>query len=267
MPATSEEACVEELEARTEQRSIQSIEVGFRLIRALEEAGGKMPLKALAAKAGMAPGKAHVYAVSFLRLGLIVQDPATGHYGLGPYAIQLGQAALRQVNIAEVGRAHLDALHQRFQLPTYISIWGRMGPFIIIKNDGDLPTPVSIRVGFVFPVLTTATGAIFLAYSPDAVTREVVAKEGSLHRDLLERLTEVRARVLEQGFAASGGHLFRGFSAIAAPVFDHEGGLAGAVTMLGIATFMDPKPGSAMVTAVQETAALIGAQLGAPKRP
>lgn len=249
-------------DTRLEQRSIQSIDVGFRLIRALEEAGCKLPLKTLAARAEMPPGKAHVYAVSFMRLGLVTQDPATGHYGLGPYAIQIGQAALRQVDIVEAGRPYLDTLHQAFQLPTYISIWGRMGPFIIVKNDSDLPTPFSIRTGFVFPLLTTATGAIFFAFAREAAIDDLVAKEGLVHPDLMQGLGETRRQVVEQGFAVSGGALFRGFSAIAAPVFDHEERLAGAVTMLGIATLMDTQPSSGMVAAVLETAARIGAALG-----
>ncbi len=251
-------------DVKLEQRSIQSIEVGFRLIRALEEAGCRLPLKTLAAKADMPPAKAHVYAVSFMRLGLMTQDPVTGRYGLGPYAIQIGQSALRQLNIGEVGRPYLDSLHQAFRLPTYISIWGRMGPFIVVKNDSDLPTPFSIRTGFVFPLLTTATGAIFFAFSREGAIDNLVAREGLVHPDLLEGLAETRQRVIDQGFAVSGGTLFRGFSAIAAPVFDHEAKLAGCVTMLGIATLMDAREGSPMVAAVLDTAASIGAQLGYP---
>ena len=249
-------------EHRPEQRSIHSIEVGFRLIRVLEEARGKLALKTLSALADMPPGQAHLYLVSFMKLGLVVQDPATSHYGLGPYALQLGISALHQVNLADVARGPLEELHLRFELPTYISIWGRMGPFILLKQETELPTPFSIRVGFVFPLLTTATGSVFLAHLPARATQSLIEAEGRVNPDLLARAELIRDEVREQGYAASRGDLFRGFSALAAPVFDHEGSLAGAVSMLGVATLMDAKPTSPMVAAIRSAAAAISDSLG-----
>ena len=250
------------MDEKPEQRSIQSIEVGFRLIRVLEEAGGKLPLKTLSARADMPPGKAHLYLVSFTRLELVVQDPVSGHYGLGPYALQLGLAALRQINIVDVARQPLEELHQRFELPTYLSIWGRMGPFTLLKHETELPTPFSIRVGFVFPLLSTATGNIFLAHMPEQQTRALVEAEGRVNPDLQARADTIRKEVREAGYAVSGGLIFRGFSGLSAPVFDHEGGLAGAITMLGVATLMDTKRTSPMVKAVQAAARAISDSLG-----
>ena len=250
------------MDARPEQRSIQSIDVGFRLIRVLEEAGAKLPLKTLSARADMPPGKAHLYLVSFMRLGLVVQDPSTGQYGLGPYAIQLGLAALRQINVADVARAPLDALHQRFELPTYLAIWGRMGPFILSKQEAELPTPFSIRMGFIFPLLSTATGNVFLAHLPPQQTQSLVEAEGRVNPDLLAQADIIRHDVRHAGYAASGGLLFRGFSALSAPIFDHEGSLAGAITILGVSVQIDPRPDSLMVNALISAAREVSRGIG-----
>ena len=72
------------------QRGIQSVEVGGQLLRALAHHGRPMALKDLAREAGMTPAKAHPYLVSFGKLGLIEQTNASGHYGLGALAMQLG---------------------------------------------------------------------------------------------------------------------------------------------------------------------------------
>lgn len=66
------------------QRSIQSIEVGFELVRALEVANTPLSLKDLAGTAGMPASKAHLYLVSFKRGGLVTQEPESGRYLLGP---------------------------------------------------------------------------------------------------------------------------------------------------------------------------------------
>ena len=66
------------------QRSIQSIEVGMRVLDVLTEAGQALPLKEVAQRAAMPPGKAHPYLVSFMNVGLVKQHPLTGLYELGP---------------------------------------------------------------------------------------------------------------------------------------------------------------------------------------
>jgi DNA-binding IclR family transcriptional regulator len=251
---------------RPEQRHIQSIEVGFRLIRVLAEAGGKLSLKTLSARAEMPPGKAHLYLVSFMRVGLVVQDAATMHYGLGPYALQLGVAALEQLSLPDLARPPLERLNARFELPAYLSLWGRMGPFIAVKFDAELPTPFTIRVGFVFPLLSTATGNIFLAHMPTRETDPLVAREAKLDPELAGRRDAIITQVRKEGLAISKGHLFRGFSAIAAPIFDHTGALAGCITVLGIGSQIDRSPTGPVASQVRQAARDVSLQLGNPDR-
>src|SRR5688572_17116037 len=92
------------------KRRIQSIDVGFRLIRVLEAASGKLPLSKVSELADMPASKAHLYMASFVQAGLVEQDPVTMRYGLGPYALQLGAAAMRQLDVAQVSREALDGL-------------------------------------------------------------------------------------------------------------------------------------------------------------
>lgn len=244
------------------QRSIQSIEVGFRLIHVLEKASAALPLKTLAARADMTPAKAHLYLVSFTRLGLVAQDARSGHYGLGPYAMQLGHAAIRQLDILSIAHAPLEHLQKTFDLPAYLSIWGAGGPFSVLKFDADLPTPLTIKVGFAFPLLGTATGRIFLAYLPERITGKLAREESALHPELAARRDEITASVLRDGLSISEGYLFRGFSAISAPVLDHTGALAAAVTIIGAASGMDRAPQGRMAQAVKDAGRKISAGLG-----
>ena len=66
-------------EEEKERRGIQSIEVGGQLLVALADSGSAMSLKQLAEAAHMTPAKAHPYLVSFGKLGLVTQDPASAH--------------------------------------------------------------------------------------------------------------------------------------------------------------------------------------------
>src|SRR5690606_930861 len=85
------------LTANDGRRSIQSVETGFPLLAALVESARPMTLRDLAAAAGMTSAKAHPYLVSFVRVGLVQQDPATGQYDLGPFALQMGLVSLQRL--------------------------------------------------------------------------------------------------------------------------------------------------------------------------
>ena len=76
---------------------IQSIEVGFKLLQAPALSPRAMMLRDLAAAADMNPAKAHC-TVSFQRLGTVAQDPVSGRYDLGPFALQLGLAGLNRLD-------------------------------------------------------------------------------------------------------------------------------------------------------------------------
>jgi DNA-binding IclR family transcriptional regulator len=55
---------------RTLQQGIQSIEVGARVLFALEQARGPLALSEVARRSGMQPGKVHRYLVSLVRVGV-----------------------------------------------------------------------------------------------------------------------------------------------------------------------------------------------------
>ena len=119
-----------------QQRSIQSIEIGFGLISVLERAEGALALKELALRAGMTASKAHFYLVSFKRVGLVAQSEVTGLYSLGRYALSLGLSALRRLDLVEISREAMRALSEEINESVFLSVWGNRGPTFVFKVDG-----------------------------------------------------------------------------------------------------------------------------------
>lgn len=77
---------------------------------------------------------------------------------------------------------------------------------------------------------------------------------GNIVPDLLTRKQAITAKVKKDGFAISDGHLFRGFSAISAPIFDHTAALAGSITLLGLGAQIDRSPKGPLVSEVLDVA-------------
>jgi DNA-binding IclR family transcriptional regulator len=249
--------------ARGERRGIQSIELGFALIRELSSAQGKVPLKVLAASVNMSPSKAHLYLVSFLRLGLVTQDPVTARYGLGPAAIQLGVAAINQLNVVDVAHAHMEKVLESTGVSISLSIWGNHGPTIIFRLDGQLPVPISVRVGFVLPLLATATGRVFMAYLREREWRAVADAEENLMPGRLTHAVQKAEATRKLGLAVSDSEMHQGFFGISAPVFSSDNTLCAAITALGLSTHVDLRPTGSVATAIREAANNISRDLGA----
>lgn len=261
------------------QRRIQSIEVGFQVIRAMEAADGPLPLRDIAAAAGMPASKAHLYLASFVKEGMAFQDSVSGHYGLGRFAIQLGLSAIRQLDVVDLAREELSALQSATGFAAYLSLWGDRGPGIVSKMDGAHQGSLAVRLGYVLPLLTSATGQVFLAYLQDnetlalrddelaAAARQPGSAKASGNRamipDDIPRLIET---VRQQGFAMTTNSINSNFAAAAAPIFDYSGRIVAALTVLGSdMQFAGPRYKSTVGTLL-EASRRLSERLGASER-
>jgi DNA-binding IclR family transcriptional regulator len=203
---------------------VQSVEVGTSLLRALADADGPQPLSALARAAGMSSAKAHRYLVSFVQSGLVVQSERSGGYDLGPLAVRVGLAAMERFDVVRVASERLGELRDAANATPSISVWTDAGPTVARIELSRHPVTLAVRTGTTYPVLTTATGQIFLAFGAVELPGVPAGDPG------VERLREeVRAHRLarvDQSFLV-------GVCAMAGPLFHLDGRLAAAVTIVG----------------------------------
>lgn len=251
-----------------ESRGIQSIEVGGLLLLALVHLGRPAPLKDLAREAGMAGAKAHPYLVSFCKLGLIQQDSATGFYGLGPLALQLGLISLQQVDPIRLASAELPRLAQAVGQTVGVAIWGNRGPTFVRIEEGPTNVHVNMRHGTVASVRDTATGRLFAAFMPrEQVLSALALESGKPLARLGPQLDAELRRVREQRFCALVDTTVRGITALSVPVFDGFGKMVLALTAIGPGASLDAGQASKPARELARCAGLISAQLGAAALP
>ncbi|MES2497357.1 MAG: IclR family transcriptional regulator [Pseudomonadota bacterium] len=252
------------------RRRVQSIEVGFRVLRVLRMAEGPLPLRDIAARAGMPPSKVHLYLVSFVREAMAYQDPKTGYYGLGTFAIQLGLAAIRQLDVVELASDVINDLRDRTDCAIYLSLWGDRGPCIVAKADGSLQGAFSVRLGYILPLTSTATGLVFLTHLPEGETEKALGAQAAFDgrkaakRPAKSEVAAQLAQVRRDGFASTVGMLHRNFAGVSAPIFDYSNQIAAALTLLGPAEFMRDEKQQELTTQLKEAAEGISLRLGAP---
>ena len=261
------------------QRGIGSVEVGGQLLLALVHHARPMPLKDLARDAGMVPAKAHPYLVSFGRIGLVEQHADTGHYFLGPLALQLGLISLQQANPVQAASAALGGLAQRIGHTVALAVWGTRGATIVRLEESPAAVHVNMRHGTVFSLTHTASGRLFGAYLDAAVVKRHLDAERRrakadpapsqpgmpplaplpAWRVFQAQLADVRAR----GLSRSVGEVLPGINAMAAPVFDHMGAIAVSITAIGPASVFDTAWHGAIARELRACAAQVSQRLGA----
>lgn len=253
------------------QRGIQSIETGFPLLAALVDAARPLGLRDLATRAGMSSAKAHPYLVSFIRVGLVQQDTATGHYELGAFALQMGLVGLQRSNPVRLALPYVDALAEQVGHTLSIAVLGSHGPTMVHIREARYPVHVNMRNGTVMSMLHTATGRVFVAWLEPGVARHYIDRERddehvvtgvgrpTLHPSAIEQLgREVR----QAGIACALGNPLPGIDALSVPVFDHSGRLVMALTSLGPTGLFDARPEGPIARALHDCAGQISQQLG-----
>lgn len=257
---------------------IQSVEVGFDLLTALSAAPSALMLRDLAAAAGMSAAKAHRYLVSFQRLGLVVQDAASTRYDLGPAALRLGLASLSRLDAVRLARERVDALLPQTGHTLAIAVWGNQGPTVVHWAEAPQTMPVTLRLGDVMPLLSSATGRCFAAFMGSqghdaqriapmidaelATLRQRERRDGDDTPRTQAEVSALMAHIRQQGLARVVNSLLSGVGGFCAPVFDAQGRLALGLVVLGSVGTFDTDWNGPPAQAVLACARQLSADLG-----
>jgi DNA-binding IclR family transcriptional regulator len=252
---------------------IQSVEVGFALLDVLAQAPGPLMLRDLASAAGMSAAKAHRYLVSFQRLNLVVQDANT-RYELGPATLRLGLATLSRLDAVKLARERLPTLMDQTGHTLALAVWGNRGPTLVHWQEMPLAMPVSLRLGDVMPLLSSATGRCFAAFighggaadkALSMIDAELALARKLGRSDLPSTPAQVQAMLNEsrtQGLGRVVNVLLPGISGLCAPVFDADGHLVLGVVSLGSSATFDPEWQGPVAQSLRAFAGQLSTDLG-----
>lgn len=253
-----------------DRQGIQSIEVGFRLLNVLTSANRAMMLRDIAKGAGMPAAKAHRYMVSFLRVGIVEQDPATGRYDLGAYALELGLAGLGRLDPLRHAGPILDSLCEEIHETVALAVWGSHGATIVRIVDSGSPVTITLRAGTTLSLYNSATGRAFAAFyrSPfvkkllDDELREISVSSGTAITTVRRQLEKTLSEIRERGISRATGSLTPGINGFSAPVYDHTGYMVAAITSLGAVGEFDIEWNSPLAKSILVAAETLSERLG-----
>lgn len=214
-------------------RGVQSVEVSVSILAALARHGGPMSLNEVARAVGMPAAKAHRYLASFIETGMVHHRRA-GTYDLGPLAAEIGLAAMTRADLVNRVAQDLEDLVEQSGRTVQLSVLGDHGPTIIRWERSAKALITNLGLGSTLPLLSSATGQVFLAFTPKRLTARLLESElrhppGSPDEPDIDSLIE---GIRREGLAGVDQGFIPGLFALAAPVLNWQGEADAVVTLV-----------------------------------
>ena len=250
-----------------ERKGIQSVEFAFRILQVMQVAAGPLAIKQIAAALGEQPSKIHHYLVSLSRAGAVAQRQDSERYVLGDFALQLGLAALTLLDPSELAFEAAQAFRDATGESTFVSVFGNRGPTIVRYMEGRRSLIVEVRAGFVLPLLTSATGQVYLSWLPEEqwlpvarLEKPVVKSAAAFHKE--NRITAMVKTTRANGVASVVGGLLPRVSALSVPIFDRDGRVIMTLSTLGWTEEFNADPKGRLAQELKTAGARLSVSLG-----
>ncbi len=245
---------------------VKSVDRTFAILTALGEAGRPLPVRDVARQTGLPRPTVYRLVDVLARHGaVVVQD---GTVALGHRVLWLAGQRLAQLELRTAGRPHLVDLCRQVGETVHLGVLEQGHVVYIDKVEPPRPLRMASTVGAIMPAHSTALGKAMLAWTDPHQVREIVALRGLVPRTprtitTLARLQRELAAVRARGFAVDNVENEDGIRCVGAPIFDHRGRVAGAVSVSGsVATISLRRARRELGPQVRETAARISRALG-----
>ncbi|MEZ5788107.1 MAG: IclR family transcriptional regulator [Xanthobacteraceae bacterium] len=243
------------------RRGIQSVGIGFRVLAALSAEAGPATLTEVARRAGLSMSQTHRYLASLIAAGMVRQDGSTGRYDLGPEAIRVGLAALARIDVFAQSDLPVAAFTQETGRTTLVAILGPAGPTIVRWHAGPRPVVTSLSVGSVLPLMTSATGRVFLSFLPDEEVAAALKRYAAGASVKAADVKAIRRRVRSDMSASVDETLIPGLRATAVPILNLQGFPALVVTAIA-SSATDRRPDAAIVHRLKALGRSLTEQIG-----
>ena len=246
--------------------TIQSIERAAAILRSFTEAEPELQVTTLAERLDLHKSTVSRILGTLQQEGLVARNPETGRYRLGLGLVSLAGVALGRLDVRGVSQPYLNRLVEISQETVNVTVLdGRE-----CVNIERVASPKPIRyVGWIgrrTPLHCTAAGKVLIAEMSEERRLGLLSTPLTCYTDNtvvdVSLLNGSLEQIRRQGYAIVHEEFEEGFSAVAAPVRDLGGVVAGAISISGPSYRLGPGQIEGYVPPLLETTAMISADMG-----
>jgi len=211
---------------------IRSLARGLHILDILEESPEGIGITEIAARLNIDKSSASRILKTLANYGYADQSGSTRRYRLGPRVVQLGQHLLKKTPLRDQAKPFLSRLVQETNECSHLAILSQGSAFYLDQAESSAPLRVSAGVGTLAPLHCTALGKVLLAFGDEPIPAELDTHTPRTITDP-ETLRMHLEQTRRQGYAIDDEEYDYGVRCIAAPVYDVNKDLAGAIGISG----------------------------------
>ena len=248
-------------------KPVRAVERALAILFVVAESDRPLGLSDISRAAGFDKATVLRLLITLERAGLVIQDSRTRQYALGASVSRLSRGF--RTDLRRIAHPRLESLWREAHETVCLNCARGVSRVVVDVIPADHEFSIVPAVGSALPIHLGASGKALVAYLPGEEIDRIV-RECETHRDSeyavddVEELHRKLRYTRRNGFAWSIGDVFPGSAAVAAPVFDHTGNVAGSLTVRGPSVRMNRQRLLDLAPTVKRTADELSSALGYP---
>jgi IclR family transcriptional regulator, KDG regulon repressor len=245
---------------------LSSVANAIRLTKAFSEHEYEMGISALAGRLGLAKSTVHRLATTLVEYDILEQNRESGKYRLGLALFELGTLVRRKMDAVSESRQQMSALLEMTGETVQLAVLDHQSVLYIRILESRQQVRMSSTVGARAPAHCTSVGKALLAFQAPELVKQII--DNGLRRFTPNTITdpallhEELASIRAKGFAIDDEESELGLRCVAAPIRDHTGLVAAAISVSAPVQRMTKKNMQTTVPTVVAAADAISRRLG-----
>jgi DNA-binding IclR family transcriptional regulator len=244
----------------------ETVDLSLRLLEFLSLSTAPVGLSDLARQFQASKATVHRHLQTLAHHGFVRQEAATMRYTAGIKLFVLGERLRERFDVLAVARPEMARLRDETKHAVTLSALVEDQVVVLELIQGPSFVNFGTQPGTVLPLHASAHGKVALAFGPADLLARCLSKplkawtpHTVCTRPALERAV---AQVRSRGWATSPNQVLQGVNGLAAPVFNHGGGYAGAIAVAGTVQTVPGSPPAELINALTRAAEQISRDLG-----
>lgn len=243
---------------------VQSVEKAADLLYCFLNHRKELSLKELVELTGWKRTTIYRILNSLVIKGFVNKNHSTGTYSLGLTFLNFGALVSERLDLREKAMKTMKELSASTNETISLNIIEDQCRVCIEKIDSQNMVRHHISIGQFYSLLKGASGKTLLAYSSQRFLHEYYCSKEilSLNKTKLSELENELNIIRNQGYGFSKDERVKGAFAVSAPIFFHDGELAGGLTISGLSSTMNEEKKSYYISQLKKAVQIISKNMG-----